>query len=105
MRQLKDGSGSYYLWQPDPAAGFGGKFLGSGVEVDDNMPDIGAGSYSLAYGDWARAYQIVNRSGTGLIRDNITSKGITKFNLRKRFGAGVKNFEAFKVMAFVTGTA
>jgi HK97 family phage major capsid protein len=104
MRQIKDGSGSYYLWTPATES-FGGKFLGSPVEVDDNMPDLGAGSYSLAFGNWARAYQIVNRAGTSLIRDNITSKGVTKFNLRKRFGAGVKNFEAFKVMAFVTGTA
>lgn len=105
MRQMKDGSGTYYLWQPDPAAAFGGRFLGSPVEIDDNMPDLGAGSYSLAYGNWARAYQIVNRAGTTLIRDNITSKGQTKFNFRRRFGGGVKNFEAFKVMAFVTGAA
>jgi len=105
MRQMKDGSGAYYLWQPDPAAAFGGRFLGSPVEIDDNMPALGAGSYSLAYGNWQRAYQIVTRSGTTLIRDNITAKGQTKFNFRRRFGAGVKNFEAFKVMAFVTGTA
>lgn len=105
MRQLKDGSGSYYLWQPDPAAAFGGRFLGAPVEVDDNMPSLGAGSYSLAYGNWARAYKIVNRAGTSLIRDNITLKGQTKFNFRRRFGGGVVNFEAFKLMAFVTGTA
>lgn len=105
MRQMKDGSGSYYLWQPDPAAAFGGRFLGSPVEIDDNMPDLGAGSYSLAYGNWNRAYRIVNRAGTTLIRDNITLKGQTKFNFRRRFGGGVQNFEAFKVMSFVTGAA
>lgn len=103
MRQMKDGSGAYYLWQPDPTGAFGGRFLGSPVEVDDNMPDLGAGSYSLAYGNWARAYQIVNRDGIKLIRDPYTSKGQTKFNFRKRMGGGVKNYEAFKVMSFVTG--
>lgn len=102
MRQLKDGSGSYYLWQPDPAAGFGGRFLGSPVEVDDNMADIGAGSYSIAYGDFGRAYTIVNRAGTTLIRDNITAKGKTKFNFRRRFGGGITNFEALKLMKFAT---
>jgi HK97 family phage major capsid protein len=102
MRQLKDGSGAYYLWQPDPAAGFGGRFLGSPVEVDDNMADVAAGSYSLAYGNWKQAYTIVNRAGTTLIRDNITSKGTTKFNFRRRFGGGVTNFEAFKLMKFAT---
>lgn len=105
MRQMKDGSGSYYLWNPDPAGGFGGRFLGSPVTVDDNMPALGAGSYSLAYGNWKRAYKIVNRSGTTLIRDNITAKGQTKFNFRRRFGGGIVNFEALKLMAFVTGTA
>lgn len=102
IRQLKDGSGSYYLWQPDPAASFGGRLLGSPVEVDDNVADIGAGSLSLAYGDFKRAYTIVNRAGTTLIRDNITGKGTTKFNFRRRFGGGITNFEAAKWMKFAT---
>ena len=103
MRQIKDGSGSYYLWQPDPAAAFGGRFLGSPVEVDDNMPALAAASYSLAYGNFKRAYKIVNRAGTSLIRDNITAKGQTKFNFRRRFGGGIVNYEALKLMIFTTG--
>jgi len=101
-RQMKDGSGSYYLWQPDPAAGFGGRFLGNPVEVDDNMPDIAAGSYSVAFGNFKRGYTIVNRAGTTLIRDNITAKGTTKFNFRRRFGGGITNFEAIKLLKFAT---
>jgi HK97 family phage major capsid protein len=104
MRQMKDGSGSYYLWQPDPSAAFGGRFLGSPVEIDDNMPNLGAGSYSLAYGNFKRAYKIVNRAGTTLIRDNITLKGQTKFNFRRRFGGGIVNYEALKLMSFTTGS-
>lgn len=102
MRQIKDASGSYYLWNADPTAGFGGRFLGSPVEIDDNFADIGAGSYSLAYGNFQRAYTIVNRAGTTLIRDNITGKGVTKFNFRRRFGGGITNFEAVKLMKFAT---
>jgi HK97 family phage major capsid protein len=105
MRQMKDGSGAYYLWQPDTTAGFGGRFLGSPVVIDDNMPALGAGSYSLAFANFARAYKIINRSGTTLIRDNITLKGQTKFNFRRRFGGGIVNYEAIKLMAFVTGAA
>ena len=96
-RQMKDGSGSYYLWNPDPAGSFGGRFLGSPVVVDDNMPDIGAGAFAIAFGNWKRAYKIVLRSGTTLIRDNITAKGQTKFNFRKRFGGGLINYEALKL--------
>ncbi|MBP8789602.1 MAG: phage major capsid protein [Azonexus sp.] len=99
-RQMKDGSGSYYLWQPDPLAAFGGRFLGSPVEVDDNMPTIAADSLSVAYGNFQRGYLIVNRTGTTLIRDNVTAKGTTKFNFRRRVGGGIYNFEAIKVMKF-----
>lgn len=100
VRQMKDGSGAYYLWQPDPTAGFGGRLLGSPVEVDDNMPTIAANSLSIAYGNFKRGYLVINRRGTILIRDNITSKGKTKFNFTRRFGGGIKNFEAIKLMKF-----
>jgi HK97 family phage major capsid protein len=102
MRQMKDGSGSYYLWNPDPAGGFGGRFLGNPVEVDDNVADLAAGSYSLAFGNFKRGYTIVNRAGTTLIRDNITAKGTTKFNFRRRFSGGISNYEAIKLMRFAT---
>lgn len=102
MRQFKDASGNFYLWNPDPTAGFGGRILGSPVQIDDNMPDVGAGAYSVAFGNFKRGYTIVNRAGTTLIRDNITAKGKTKFNFRRRFGAGISNFEAIKLMKFAT---
>lgn len=102
MRQIKDASGQYYLWQPDPAAAFGGRFLGAVVEVDDNVANIAAGSLSLAYGNFKRGYKIINRAGTTLIRDNITAKGTTKFNFRRRFGGGIVNFEAIKLMKFAS---
>jgi HK97 family phage major capsid protein len=101
-RQIKDGSGSYYLWQPDPLAGFGGRFLGSPVEIDDNLAALGAGSISMAYGNFQRAYTVVNRAGTSVIRDNLTAKGKTKFNFRRRIGGGITNFEAVKLMRFAT---
>ena len=100
VRQMKDGSGNFYLWQPDPLAGFGGRLLGSPVEIDDNMPTIAANSFSIAYGNFAQGYVVVNRSGTVVIRDNVTAKGKTKFNFRRRFGGGVQNFEAIKLLKF-----
>ena len=102
VRQMKDGSGAFYLWQPDPLAGFGGRLLGSPVEIDDNMPVAAADSLSIAYGNFAQGYVVVNRSGTIVIRDNVTAKGKTKFNFRRRFGGGVQNFEAIKLLKFGT---
>lgn len=101
-RQMKDGSGAFYLWQPDPLAGFGGRLLGSPVEIDDNMPVAAANSMSVAYGNFGQGYVVVNRSGTVVIRDNLTAKGKTKFNFRRRFGGGVQNFEAIKLLKFGT---
>lgn len=102
VRQMKDGSGNYYLWQPDPLVGFGGVLLGSPVEIDDNMPVIAANSLSIAYGDFMQAYLIVNRQGTMVIRDNITAKGKTKFNFRARWGGGIASYEAIKLLKFGT---
>jgi HK97 family phage major capsid protein len=100
VRQMKDGSGAYYLWQPDALVGFGGRFLGSPVIVDDNFADIAANSLSIAYGNMKRAYTIVDRRGIAIIRDNVTKKGVTKFHISKRVGGGITNFEAVKLMKF-----
>ena len=100
VRQMKDASLGFYLWQPDSTAGFGGQLLGSGVVVDDNMPDIAANSLSIAYGNFGRGYTIVDRRGIAVIRDNVTKKGVTKFFISKRVGGGITNFEAIKLMKF-----
>lgn len=102
LRKIKDGSGSFYLFNPDPTGEFAGIVLGKPVVVDDNVPVIAANSYSIAYANWKRAYRIVDRRGITLIRDNITAKGTTKFNFRKRVGGGIRNFEAIKLMKFAT---
>lgn len=102
-RQMKDGSGAYYLWNPDPAAGFGGRFLGSPVVIDDNVADIAANSLSVFYGNFRRAYTIVDRRGIAVIRDPFTKKGVTKFHFSRRVGGGIVNFEALKAMKFATG--
>lgn len=100
LRKIKDGTGNFYLFNPDPTGNFAGLVLGAPVEIDDNMPILGADSLSIAYANWKRAYRIVDRKGIALIRDNITSKGTTKFNFRKRVGGGIRNFEAIKLMKF-----
>lgn len=102
MRQFKDSSGNYYLWNPDPSQGVSGTFLGSPVEIDDYMPVIAANSYSVAFGNFKKGYTIVDRRGIALIRDNVTKKGTTKFNFTKRVGGGVTNFEAIKLLKFGT---
>lgn len=100
LRKIKDGSGNFYLFNPDPTGDFAGLVLGKPVVIDDNMPVIAANSYSIAFANWKRAYRIVDRKGISLIRDNLTEKGTTKFNMRRRTGGGIRNFEAIKLMKF-----
>ena len=102
VRKIKDGTGNFYLFNPDPTGEFAGLVLGKPVAIDDNMPTIGANTFSIAYANFKRAYRIVDRRGMALIRDNITTKGTTKFNFRKRVGGGIRNFEAIKLMKFGT---
>ncbi|UDF33511.1 UNVERIFIED_ORG: phage major capsid protein [Shinella sp. XGS7] len=100
VRQMKDGSGQYYLWNPDPASGFGGRLLGAVVNVDDFMPTLAADALGIAYGNFKRAYTIVDRRGIAVIRDSVTKKGTTKFHFSRRVGGGVTNFEAYKALQF-----
>lgn len=100
VRKIKDGSGNFYLFNPDATGKFAGFVLGAPVEIDDNMPVVAANSYSIAYANFKRAYRIVDRKGIALIRDNLTTKGTTKFNFRKRVGGGIRNYEAIKLMKF-----
>jgi HK97 family phage major capsid protein len=99
-RQMKDGSGSYYLWQPDPAGAFGGRFLGSPVEIDDNMPAVAANSVSVLFGDFRRGYLIVDRAGVRILRDPYSAKPYVLFYTTKRVGGGIQDFAAIKGLRF-----
>jgi len=89
-----------YLWQPSFQAGTPQTLLGKPVYIDDNMPAIAADAYSIAYGDWKRAYAIRDRQGIKVLRDPYSKKGFVEFYTTKRVGGGVRNFEAYKVMKF-----
>ncbi len=101
MRKFKDGDGNY-MWQPSAQQGEPSLFMGYSVEEDDNMPILAANSLSLAFADWKRAYLIVDRVGTRVLRDPYTSKGNVLFYTTKRVGGGVQNYEAIKLMKFGT---
>jgi len=98
IRKMKDGEGNY-LWRPGLLAGASDTLLGKPVEIDDNMPDIGADAYPIAFGDFKRAYTIVDHvSGVRLLRDPFTVKGFVNFYVVKRIAAGISNYEALKFM-------
>lgn len=96
LRKLKDVDGQY-LWQPGLQAGSTDTLLGRPVYAASDMPAPAANSLSIAYGDFARGYQIVDRIGVRVLRDPFTAKPYVKFYTTKRVGGDVVNFEAIKL--------
>jgi HK97 family phage major capsid protein len=100
-RKLQDGQGAYLL-VPNFANPGEQMMLGHPVREWDDMPDIAADSFSIAFGDFREGYQIVDRTGMRLLRDPYTSKGKVKFYGTRRVGGGVVNFEALKLIKFAS---
>lgn len=98
VRKLKDADGRY-IWQPSDS-GVGSTILGYPITEMEDMPDIAADSHSIAFGDFARFYLIVDRAGVRVLRDPFTAKPYVLFYVTKRVGGGVQNFDAVKVMKF-----
>ena len=97
VRKLKD-SQNQYIWQPGMAPGQANTILGAPyVEVPD-LPDEAADAYPMAYGDWRRAYLIVDRITMSVLRDPYTraSQGQVKFVARRRVGGQVVLAEAIR---------
>jgi HK97 family phage major capsid protein len=99
VRKFKETTGGY-IWQPGLQAGQPQQLLGFPVTIAQDMPSLAAGSLSLAFGDFSEGYQIVDRLGITVIRDNLTTKPYVKFYTRVRFGGAVLNFEAIKFVKF-----
>lgn len=68
------------------------------IEEDENMPDIAAGSFPIAFGDFKKAYTIVDILGTRVLRDNLTLKPMVQFYTTKRTGAFLNSSEAIKFL-------
>lgn len=98
-RKLKDVDGRF-VWSAPTAIGEVATVLMKPVYTDDNMSAIAANSYSIAFGDFKRAYQIVDKFGIRVLRDPFTSKPNVLFYTTKRVGGGIRNFEAIKLMKF-----
>jgi HK97 family phage major capsid protein len=101
IRKLKATTGEY-LWQPPAVLGQPATLMNFPlVEVED-MPDIAADSFSVAFGNFARAYLIVDRIGIRVLRDPYSNKPYVMFYTTKRVGGGVQDFDAIKLLKFGT---
>lgn len=99
VRKLKDADGNY-LWHPATVGQPEPSLMGFPVTEADEMPDVAAGSLSIAFGDFKRGYLVVDRAGTRVLRDRFTAKPYVLFYTTKRVGGGVQDFEAIKLLRF-----
>jgi len=101
IRKFKDADGNY-LWQPSLTAGQAPRLMNVPIAEAEDMPDVDAHSFALAYGDFRRGYLIVDRLGIRVLRDPYTAKPYVLFYTTKRVGGGIQNFEAIKLLKFGT---
>ncbi|MFD2250657.1 HK97 family phage major capsid protein [Pseudochelatococcus lubricantis] len=104
VRKLKGGDG-HYLWQPPATADQAASLFSFPIVEAEHMPDIGADSLSIAFGDFRRGYLVVDRAGVRVLRDPYSAKPYVLFYTTKRVGGGVQDFDAIKLLKFGTSAA
>lgn len=98
--KFKDTSGQY-LWQPSlQASGISLNLLGFPVVEAEDMPAKAADALAIAFGNFRRAYTVVDRMGIRMLRDPYSNKPYVGFYTTKRVGGAVVNSEAIKVAKF-----
>jgi HK97 family phage major capsid protein len=104
LRQIKDPASGHVLWHT--GTGLAGEvantLLGYPVFVSDDMPtlDPSAPSLSVAFGNFERGYQIVDRQELSILRDPYTAKPYVEFYATRRVGGDVVDFDAIKLIHF-----
>ncbi len=99
IRKFKDADGNY-LWRPPAVAGQAASLMGFAIAEAEDMPDVAADSFSIAFGDFRAGYLVVDRTGVRVLRDPYSAKPYVLFYTTKRVGGGVQNFEAIKLVKF-----
>jgi HK97 family phage major capsid protein len=99
IRKFRTADGAF-MFQPSLAAGQPATLLGYPLIEAEDMPDIAAGSRSIAFGNFKAGYVIAERNATTILRDPYTHKPYVHFYATKRVGGQVVNSEAIKLLQF-----
>jgi len=97
VRKLKTTDGAF-LWQPGLVEGQPNRLLGYPVIEAEDMPDIAAGAYPIAFGNFRHGYLIAEHSATRVLRDPFTNKPFVHFYATKRVGGKVLDSNAIKLL-------
>jgi HK97 family phage major capsid protein len=97
VRLLKDAQGRF-LWADGLQPGQPPNLLGYPVVEAEDMPDAATGTLPIAFGNWSRGYLVTDRTGTRLIRDDVTRPGFVRFYFARRTGGALTDSNAIKLL-------
>jgi HK97 family phage major capsid protein len=104
IRKLKDGNSNYLV----AVAGINNApvstLLGRPIVEMPDMPNIGAGTFPVIFGDFSQGYSIFDRIALSILRDPYSqaTNGMTRFHGRRRVAAGVAKAEAIRKLKIAT---
>ncbi|WP_068076088.1 phage major capsid protein [Novosphingobium lentum] len=101
VRKFKAADGNF-LWQPGLVGGQPDRLLGYPVIEAEDMPDIAAGNFPMAFGNFRAGYLIAERNTTTILRDPFTNKPYVQFYATKRVGGQLVDSDAIKLLKIST---
>ena len=102
VMKLKDGDGNYLWTMGDVTGQPTMRLVGYPVRELEAMPSIAADAFPIAFGDFRKAYTLMDVVGMRMTRDEVTEKGFVLYYTRKRLGGNLVNTEALKLMRIAT---
>ena len=99
VRKMKDADGRF-MWSDGLAAAEPARLMGYPVLICEDMPDIAANAYAIAFGDFAAGYTIAERPDLRVLRDPFSAKPHVLFYATKRVGGDVTDYAAIRLLKF-----
>lgn len=102
LMKLKDGDGNYLWKMGDIKSGQPDRLLAYPITESEEMPDVAADTFPLAFGDFKAGYILVPLVGLRTTKDEVTEPGYVKWYIRRRLGGCLKKSEAIKLLKIAT---
>ena len=97
VRKMKDADGRF-LWSDGLAAAEPARLMGYPVLICEDMPDVAANTFPIAFGDFRAGYTVAERPDLRILRDPFSAKPHVLFYANKRVGGDVTDFAAIKLL-------
>ncbi|MES2664907.1 MAG: phage major capsid protein [Pseudomonadota bacterium] len=97
VRKMKDADGRF-MWGDSLQAGEPARLMGYAVLICEDMPDVAANAFPIAFGDFAAGYTIAERPDLRILRDPFSAKPHVLFYANKRVGGDITDYAAIKLL-------